>query len=268
MKKQNKERVNVEAILVYLLIGIFFINLLSILFSKLDRNISDYSRMREKGVEERRNTVITPDDSIVDFSPTQIQTEEPLTQAQQLLEKADLPITTKVNWTLVEAIAALTEHEVGWSPEYFEGYDFDEIQQVMAKSVLNRLSSNKFPNDFYNLVNQDGQYPDMWEYICTHHYRVKETTLVNVLKVFYKNGDYAIPKDLYFEHSFPYNEDLEEATDTGEATPAVGSPYQAAEWLATQNISTGIYSYSSYIYDEGNGVKRLLIFSCSSTGPY
>ncbi|MBR0491455.1 MAG: hypothetical protein IJJ82_05355 [Clostridia bacterium] len=266
MTTQEKKRVNVEVVLVYLLITIFLIYLLSIFFSKLSMNICDYKVMREKEYNTEMNVALPIESSSsVDYPSPNYEQQTP---EQIILEKAGLPADTEVNMALMQGIACLTEHEVGFDPDYFIGYDFDEIQQTMAASVINRMRSEDFPYGFPKVVNQEGQYPDMWEYICKNHSYVSRETLINVLKVYYHKSDYSIPKDIFFEHSFPYDESLEEATDIGEVTPAVGNSYQAAEWLAEQGVSTGLYSYSSYIYDEGNGVKRLLLFSGSSTGPY
>lgn len=267
MKKAKKNRVSGELLAIYAVIGLFLFYFLFNAFFNIDRNITDYQRMVEEGAERRRNSVVLPkDSSVIDYPmPTY---EQPLTPPQLILKDAGISIDTPVNWPMIEGIACLTEHEVGFDAAYFEGYDFDEIQQTMAASVINRMRSEDFPYGFSQIVNQDGQYPGMWEYICKHHKNVKRETIVNVLKVYYHKSDYSIPKDIFFEHSFPYDESLEEATDIGEVTPAVGNSCQAAEWLAEQGVSTGLYSYSSYIYDEGNGVKRLLLFSGSSTGPY
>ncbi|MBO6233008.1 MAG: hypothetical protein J6N78_02980 [Clostridia bacterium] len=272
----KKKRVKEERILAFFTIGLFTMAIVFMALVKVNDNIREYSMLREKGAEERKNAVHAGIAELADDSrpplPTQKEMaereEKPLDKQQQLLKEAGVDTDTDANWNLIESVGCIVEHEVGYDESYFPGFDFDELQQVMAKSVINRLRSSDFPNNLYFLVNQQGQYPDVWEYICEHHHRVKDETQINVIKVLYNREDYYIPDDVYFEHSFLLDEELEEPKYIGEATPAVGNIDQAVSWLSEQEISTELYPFASFIYVESEDVQRLVVFSGSPSGPY
>ena len=270
---QRRKRVE-EKVLAYFTVGLITMSIVSMAIFKVNDNISEYSRLREKGAEERKNAPMHTDlhDTSRPPLPTQEEMakreETPLTFRQNLLKKVGISPNAEPNWDIIESVGCIVEHEVGYNESYYPGFDFDELQQIMAKSVINRLRSSDFPNNLYYLVNQDGQYPGVWDYICENHHLVEERTQINVIKVLYNREDYYIPDDVYFEHSFLFDEKLEEPKYTGEPTPAVGSVDQAVSWLSEQEISTELYPFASFIYVESENVKRLVIFSGSPSGPY
>ena len=259
-------------LLAFIISGIFFLMIIAYALSGINAKIMEYTALRDKS-ENRKNSAVhaelanTESEHLSSQAKVTETEEKYLTQRERLQKEAGIPAEQTINWKLVEAIAALVEHEVGFTERNFPGYDFNYLQQLMTKSVKNRLRSSDFPDDLYRVVTQEGQYPGVWEYICTHHHSVRDITQVNVLKALY-NCDYDIPSDIYFEHSFCLNTSLTEATDIGEETPAVGSLEQAVEWLYQQPISTELYAYDSFIYVQSDGVQRLVIFSGSPSGPY
>lgn len=263
-----KKRVK-DSLLTYVIFGVIILSMIALALVNVNVRIKEYGRLRENGINERKNAAhaLANDSNL----PSQEKMEEieikPLSPRELMQKKAGIPLDKEINWNLVESIGSIVEHEVGYNESYYPYYDFDYLQQLMAKSVVNRLRSSAFPDDLYRVVNQEGQYPGVWEYICNNHHRVKENTQVNVIKALYK-CDYTIPADIFFEHSFALDTNLEEATDIGEDTPAVGNLDQAIEWLYEQPISSELYAFDSFIYWESDEVQRLVIFSGSPSGPY
>lgn len=267
MTTRQKKRVNYEKILAIVLTLVAVVFLVSVAIAKIDKNVTDYKVMREQPKVEVPQIQKTEEN--IKLPSKMESSEKPLSQREQILEKSGLNIgENRINWTLAEGLGALVEYRLGSNAKYYEGYDYAEIQQVTTKGIVNQLRSKEYPNHFYYLVKEDTQNPDEWEYVCTHHYRVSDETMINVLKVLYHKPDYDIPDNIYYEFSFPYEEGLEEATEIyGESTPAVSDSYQATEWLTEQSsLSDSLYPYSSYIYDDGTN-SRLIIFCGSSADP-
>ncbi len=97
-----------------------------------------------------------------------------------------------------ELLGKIVEHEVGKWPSYFPGYDFDYIQKCMAKIVINRIQSSKFPNSILEVLCQPGHFMSIEELDkCP---TMGENTRNNLLSVIYGEDD--ISDTIVFEMSF------------------------------------------------------------------
>lgn len=261
-KQQKKQRFSSEVILTIIVLMITIAFLLIIAFVKINSNVTLYGSMRVPNVDAPTGLDIAREpDSIPCEDMSTGKEGVTLTQKQLLLQKSGLePDENSVNWALAEGISSYVEYSVGVNANNFAGYDFNEVQQVMAKRLVNLLNSRKYENDFQRLVTQDvGAHG--WNCVSTNRPNVKETTLINVLKALYSNS-YEIPENVYYQHSFVYSENAGNVTKIGNKF-IVSNAYQAFDLLCEKGLSDTLYPYASYTYIDPYGTPRLLIF-CGS----
>lgn len=98
----------------------------------------------------------------------------------------------------INLLCQVVQHEVGYNESYFPGYDFDYIQQLMTKVVLNRIGRNGFKDTLYEVICQKGQFMPIEN--LSEYDPYETTTRKNVLHVINKEDN--ISEDLIFEMSF------------------------------------------------------------------
>lgn len=98
----------------------------------------------------------------------------------------------------IDMLVQLVQHEVGTSASYYPGYDFDYIQQCMAKLVINRVQHSNFPKSVSEVIKQKGQFEN-WKR-CFKFSPTHERTRRNVEFVLFGNDQ--ISDKLLFQMSF------------------------------------------------------------------
>lgn len=259
-KNNNRKFFNSEVILT-LIVSVITVSFLLILaFVKVHTNATEYrGNMRVPNVEAPSGLEISREPELITCEDKEGVS---LTQRQLIMQKSGLePDESSVNWALAEGISSYVEYSVGVNANNFAGYDFNEVQQVMAKRLVNLLNSRKYENDFQRLVTQDvGAHG--WNCVSTNRPNVKETTLINVLKALYSNSDYEIPENVIYQNTFVYLENAGNVTKIGNNF-IVSNAYQAFDLLCEKGLSDTLYPYASYTYIDPYGNPRLLIF-CGS----
>ncbi len=103
----------------------------------------------------------------------------------------------------------LVQHEVNNYAGFFPGYDYDYIQQLMAKVVVNRVGIVGYADSIYDVITQPGSFCSLEELapFDSNH----ETTRKNVLTVL--RGEDNISNLVRFEMSFPTSYDLDYIND-------------------------------------------------------
>lgn len=133
-------------------------------------------------------------------------------------------------------ICQIVQHEVGNNPELFPGYDFDIIQQYMARTVINRIGMNNW-NNAEDVITAPKQYCSLEE--LSSFDANDEVTRRNVIAV--ANGEDGISEDVLFEMSWSADVSVKEA------------------WASMERQCGDIYDIY-YVYADFGSYKRLVIF--------
>ncbi len=120
-------------------------------------------------------------------------------QAEDIDEESSSQYPISATEAEIQLVVQAVQHEVGCDPTYFQGYDFDVIQQCMAKVILNRVGRTGFADTIDGVIDQPGQFMPRSQ--LTKFSPTEERTRKNVIAVL--NGDASqIPDNLIFEMSF------------------------------------------------------------------
>ena len=106
--------------------------------------------------------------------------------------KEELDTETLLDESKVYMLAHLIGGEAG------ADWCSDELQLAVGSVVLNRIASDKFPNDMESVIFQDGQYSVTWN--GAYYKEPTERTVANA-KYLLMNGP-TIPEDVLFQANF------------------------------------------------------------------
>lgn len=132
------------------------------------------------------------------------------TETHNLLEKGTFVNSDNIPTILTEEEISLVvqavQHEVGTNPDFYPGYeyDFDYIQQCMARVIINRIGRDGFGNTLIEVLTKPRQFMPIENLSDYDPY--DERTRQNVLAVI--NGTDGISDDVLFEMSYK-SHDLE-----------------------------------------------------------
>lgn len=133
------------------------------------------------------------------YLPSSSKTDLQNSQLEESLEQTSVNNTIiTISEKEIDMLVQAVQHEVGNNPYYFPGYNFDYIQQCMAKVIINRVGKQGFANSVTDVLSQPGHFMPLEN--LSDFDPNDETTRQNVLSVLY--GTDNIPDSLVFEMSF------------------------------------------------------------------
>lgn len=237
----------------FLITGTFMLFVLVNAFLKLNDRKNEYGRMRQRGPTNEK--IVFSDDN--DSSNKELTPEEKAKaleeQKEQEIEKLrglvniPIPENAEIDWDFVKALA-LTATIL--CPEDYPGYDMDEIQQAVIKTLMRNCHKeeeefSKYLGDSYSFSKSTPS----------------RKAMTNAMKVYLGQDDYNLPNNLVNYYIYIYDESLEEPY-YGENNIAVSSPQMAAE--VSLSNETNCYPYISYLMRNSSSQTVLILFVCEA----
>lgn len=144
---------------------------------------------------------------------------------QQLYESFIIPVAEKD----IELAARVVIHEVTASRSYYPDADIDDMQQCMARVIINQVIEGRWGDCIYDIVFYPGHFegveylrdPNDWKPLDPYE---EELTMNNVLKVL-RGEDSHSSNFITIEMSFPNTQTFDESIEVMESQVGPVDPY-------------------------------------------
>lgn len=153
-------------------------------FSSISSN-SD-SNLQDSSITEKHNSSSEVDSALMTDSSSKVDSVSVVDSSEfdsssldDSLSDSDYEVTLTPQE--MNLIVLAVQHEVGNSPDYYPGYDFDTIQKYMASVIINRVKSEQFPDTVSDVLQQPGQFMSLSE--LSSFNENDERTKANVIEV-------------------------------------------------------------------------------------